>query len=119
MDAQRFDTLVRSLGSGTRRRFTRSLLGLTLGGLVPLLGLAESEAGKKGKKGKGKKKKKKKKDPPLPAGTCRSSSDCNGSPDGPCCHGFLGVCRTCTYNPPCGCVGDQFCSEGSNESLCL
>ena len=122
MDADRFDALTRALNPASRRRFTRSLVGLSFGAIAPLLSLTESEAGKRGrgKKGKGKGKKKKKKDDvKIPAGTCRFSSDCNGNPDGPCCNGNLGVCRLCTVNPPCGCTAPKTCSEGSEESLCL
>jgi hypothetical protein len=87
MDAERFDTLARTLTHGhSRRSLTRLLGGLSLGGPLALLGLAEVEAKRK------KKKRKKKKPvaispPPLSATCVEGQRPCNGAciPSNQCC----------------------------------
>lgn len=61
MDADRFDALVRGLGSGSRRRVLGMLSAAGLGALAPLIGYVDGEAGKNKKKNKKKRKKRNKK----------------------------------------------------------
>ena len=126
MDADRFDSFTRAFDPASRRRFTQSLAGLTFSALVPLLGLTESEAGKKGKgkkggdkgKGKGKGKKKKK----TNDSRCNAHDfECNGVANKPHCCDFQ--CHECCTDEHCteelgpGWV----CSTGTteDENICI
>ncbi len=112
MDDRRFDSLARSLRAAPSRR---SLLGLTLGGLLPaLLVIPETSA----RKHKGKKKRKQ---PPqaltcpggqqLCQGRCISSGQCCN--DAGCTEG-----KTC-QNGTCACtVGHPVCGTAAGEVCC-
>lgn len=117
MDAERFDTLARSLTSAGPRRHVLGLLsGVTLVALAPLLGLAGAEAGKR-------KKKKKKKKRPVPVDTGPTLPPpppfCASQPDGASC----GYCRLCQSgacqadltqnNAACGSDGTGRCLNGT------
>jgi hypothetical protein len=114
LDDFHFDALARSLTEArSRRGLTRLLSGLTLGGPLALLGLAETEA-------KRKKKKKKKKGatpvappppPPPPPPTCTIDGVKNGTETDIDCGG--GTC------PPCG--TDKTCQAARDcvSGVCL
>ena len=140
MDADRFDTLARSLRTlHTRRGLTRVLGGLALGPLA-LLGLAQTEAKRK--------KKKKKKRPtssviyvPVPAGDCpdgfrtcngvcrdllsdpnncgRCGRSCGTHSDGtvprPCCEGRCLREGDCCLDSEC--PSGDFCTDGACATL--
>jgi hypothetical protein len=102
MDADRFDTLARSLTiAGSRRRVLGLLSGVGLGGLAPLLHLADAEAGKRKKK---KKKKKKSTDTPLSTLGPICTPRCGGRRcGGNGCGGTCGTCAECqTCEPTVG-----------------
>jgi hypothetical protein len=118
MDAERFDTLARSLTiDRSRRRVLGLLSGLTLGALAPLLHLADAQAGK----GKKKKKKKKRSTPPAATGPTSPPPPpfCASQPDGAAC----GFCRLCQSgacqadstqnNAACGNDGTGRCLNGT------
>lgn len=122
MDAGRFDDVIRSLIASPSRR---TVLGLSLGGVLsPLLGLAESLAKKK----KGKKKKKKCKGGAkkcgktcIPATSCCTDANCGAG--GATCQSGTCLCPagekdcqgTCVPDDVCcpSCTGDQTCQGGA------
>jgi len=138
MDANRFDDLARTLtATPTRRGVSRALAGLTLSGmLLPLIGLADTEARKKKKNRKGKKKKGR-----NPSSTCTDGTK-NGSETGVDCGGNCprcangqgclsrddcagalcidGTCQVCTPIPD-NCGGDDggvcFCSQPESSEV--
>lgn len=132
MDADRFETLLRTLhGTPTRRLTLRSLAVL---GLATFLGHQESEAKtNKGRKGKGNKKGKGKTPPCV--GNCSGKScgddGCGGScgtcPVDKICQGVTCVCPpgqqdsggVCATEPICG--GSLFCAAPSEccSASCL
>ena len=101
MDADRFDTLTRAFLMGSSRR---TVLGLSLGGVLSPLALDVSEA-----------KKKKKKCPPCKK---RKKGKCKGRlPDGTAC--ASGTCQSgvCTPPPPGPfCAGKNECALGPSVS---
>ena len=112
MDANRFDSLARSL---TVARSRRGAVGSLLAGTLGLLGLAEAVAKKKGKgkKGKGKKKKDrcKKGEKRCDKKCCEAGQEC-----------IEGVCYSPCV-PACGTVGGEqeiccfgFCANLSTDS---
>ena len=112
MDADRFETLLRSVSSsGNRRRVLAALVGATLG----LRGLAAAEARKKGKK----KKKKKPCGPDTCAGCC-DGGRCVPGTTFDACGGGGAVCEICGPDFACinrrcqvSCVGELgVCDEG-------
>ena len=116
MDADRFDTLVRSLReTQSRRGLTRLLGGLAIGAPLALLGLAETEAKRRKKK---KKKKKASGGTPVCTPQCAGCGGSNGC-GGTCgcganqfCH--TGICRTCDVT----CNGDAIaCGSALNQRL--
>jgi hypothetical protein len=113
MDADRFDTLARSLTPDhSRRGFARLLGGLALGGLF-ILGAGESLAGKR--KGKKKKKKKKNGGSGTTTGTC--TPQCLGRRCGSNgCGGACGACAECQSCDPT--LGRCPMTPGSNEAGC-
>lgn len=140
MDADRFDSLARSVTSApSRRGVARALAGLTLSGMLALrLGLADTEARKRRKK-----RKKKKNGNPSP--TCvdgiRNGSEADvdcGGPDCPRCGNgqtcgsrndcasalcSAGTCAACGYHPDCGndAKGPCYCSlpVAGGSPLCI
>ena len=88
MDANRFDAIVRALGSGSRRRVFGVLSGLTIGALASPVERPGAEA----RTGKGHKKKKKKK-------TCRTLPCTECAP----CDG--GTCQPKPEGTPCALPG--------------
>jgi hypothetical protein len=91
MDADRFDTLARSL---TDARSRRAALTALLGSTLSLVGLAETEA--------------KKKCPPCKK---RKNGNCKkNKPDGTACPG--GTCRGGRCIPANGCPPDRVCGNG-------
>jgi hypothetical protein len=122
MDADRFDSVAKSVGrSATRRLTLRTLLGGTLG----LLGLAETTAkGKKRKKRCGSCKRRNKQ------GRCRPKPNdavCEGS--GKCLNGTCNpqpTCKptdtVCTTNTECcsgSCPGATLCAKGGAGTPCF
>jgi len=111
MDADRFDTLSRSLWTRASRR---AALGLTLSGILAARGLAESEAKKKRKK-KSKRKSPPPPPPPPPTVIIICTSNCAGKvcgDDG--CGGSCGGCAggSCGANGQCLCPAGPPCSPG-------
>jgi hypothetical protein len=113
MDADRFDTLTRSL---TEARSRRGAVAALLGGTLGLLGLAETAAKNKkkgkGKKGKGKKNKKKDEDntnqnPGAPPDSCANSVKDGGESDVDC---GGGTCPRCAIDKTC--VSRNDCASG-------
>jgi hypothetical protein len=98
MDAGRFDALARFFALGPRRRFVRTLSGVALSSLPPLLAVGEAGAkkggGKKGGGGNGDGKKKKK--------GCGGKKKCGAGQE--CCFGK----RCCAAGR---CADSGFCSE--------
>lgn len=119
MDADRFDILTRSLTEPcTRRGLTRLLGGVTFGGPLFLLGLAEAEAKRKHKK---RKKRKKKGDgqrgaAPDPGITAPPGPSCTPDCAGKTCgdDGCGGSCGACTGGT---CEAGQ-CVCPSGEKVC-
>jgi hypothetical protein len=115
MDAERFDTLARSLTiAGSRRRVLGWLSGVTLGALTPLLELADVGAGKK-KKRKKKKKKRTRSPLPNPGPICTPrclDRRCGGNG----CGGSCGVCAECQTCEPT--LGLCPMTPGSDEAPC-
>jgi hypothetical protein len=113
MDADRFDRLVRSLTTRSRRGFSRALAGLGLaGGVGTLLRTADSEAKKrKKKKCKGKKKCGKK---CIAKSACCTDADCAESES--CCAGQCFAPIHCGDEKTCGC--DEYCRLGGGNYSC-
>ena len=116
MDADRFDTLARSLKeTQSRRGLTQLLGGLALGAPLALRGLAETEAKRKKKK---KKKKKASGGTPVCTPQCAGCGGSNGC-GGTCGCGAnqfcdTGICRTCDVT----CNGDPIaCGSALNQRL--
>ena len=100
MDADRFDSLARSLTDPASRRI---LLGTPLVGVLAALGLTAAEAKKGKKKNKNKKKKKN-----CGAGKTRCGKDCADTKTD------VRHCGTCGNE----CEGDQRCLEGQCFTIC-
>lgn len=129
MDANRFDTIIRSRSAGASRRgISRALAGLALfGPQAPLLSLTDTAARKRKKKGKGKKKKKGGNSPTCFDGKKNGSEtgvDCGGDSCPRCATGqgcfsrddcasaicTGGTCQACpTFGAPCGSDADGNC----------
>ena len=135
MDADRFDTLARSLTiAGSRRRVLGVLSGVTLGALTPLLERADGEAGKRKKNKKKKKRRTTTPDPvspppppPHPRVTCEMRDDpvCSSDPQCQCATtglipetgsnrhcGSYGGSDPCTTAPRCPCPEGYICDLG-------
>lgn len=96
MDAERFDTLIRSLTAGSSRRRT---LGVAFGGILGLRGLAAATARKRKKKCKKK------------CGLCRKckKGKCKATTGASC-----GICRACDAAGQCVNVADNTpCDDGN------
>ena len=110
MDASRFDTLARSLIDGTTRRGALTAL---LGGMLAMLGLAETAA----TKGKRKRKHKKKYRPTTQPGCTPSCGNNTCGPDG--CGGECGSCTggVCS-NGACTCPSGMQPCQGACVAAC-
>jgi hypothetical protein len=111
MDAERFDFLIRSLSTGSSRRWIlTSLSGLALGGIAPLLGLGDIEAGTKEKKRKKRREKRRDKRNPCAIGSAPCGTGC-------CAGDLLHYCCTGTQGSSC-CTSEQGCSKAGLCSDC-
>ena len=122
MDADRFDAIVRAMGTGSRRRVFGVLSGLTIGALT-FLGELQGAAARKGK---GKKKKKKKTCRTLRCPECApcEQGTCQPKPEGkPCSFGGQCLQGRCLRVIPCNpATTPSTCPPGqvldSNTCLC-
>lgn len=105
MDANHFDNVARTLATGSRRWFGRSLGGLALGGTVFLLPSLDIDARRKGKKKKCKRGTKKCGKKCIPGAQCCTTNECAPT--------FACINRSCQCDTNWRLCGDQCVHNGS------